>query len=121
MWRIRLYYCLTLPFALPALTLYLAIASVFVTLSMCCCAAFCCGKLISGDGTVQPKKGVTWVVMILGLPVVLMLYDMGYHHSVLEDFVQWLTDDQRDGGSVRRELEEIPTWSLSSSSSQGTN
>jgi len=151
-WRIRLYYCLSLPFAVPVVIMYMAMLLVGVVASAFCCACFGCGRMLlvarqgqPPDRRWDPVRGIGYVGLILVLPLVLMLYDVGFHGNWVDEFVQWFIGEEPFGdgsptntrptrqtseseprrGSAASvnsngndmELREIPTLSLSYSTS----
>ncbi len=90
LWHVRLYYCLTLPFALPFVLAYAAIMLGLVLMSLCCCGCFGCGAwLYEGQRQANLSRAFLYVAGIISLPLILMLYDVGYHFQGGDEFLEW--------------------------------
>lgn len=90
LWQIRLYYCFTLPFVLPFVAAYAAVMMGGVVLTFCCCGCFGCGAwMYEGKRKADPPLAFLYVTFIVFLPLLLMLYDVGYRFDVVDDFLEW--------------------------------
>ncbi len=98
MWHVRLYYCLTLPFALPFAVAYVIIMLGLVLVSLCCCGCFGCGSWLYEGRERQANfsRGCLYVAGIISLPLILMLYDVGYHFQGGDDFLEWCLMESPD-------------------------
>ncbi|GAX24001.1 hypothetical protein FisN_26Lh064 [Fistulifera solaris] len=117
LWHIRLYYFLTLPFALPFALAYVAIMLGLVLVSLCCCGCFGCGAwLYEGQRQANFSRALLYVAGIIFLPLILMLYDVGYHFQGSDEFLEWcsiegLDSEERTEGGL--EVPSTPTTTTS--------
>lgn len=121
LWQIRLYYCLTLPFALPFVLAYSVVMIGVVLLTFCCCGCFGCGRWLSNDkGKRNPAdvpRAFLYVTFIISLPFLLMLYDGGYRFDIVDEFLEWslvevpATNPEENAQAEREVLPATPTSS----------
>lgn len=117
LWHIRLYYCLTLPFALPFVLAYSVVMIAVVLLTLCCCGCFGCGRWLSkGNRQAEPLRAFLYVTFIISLPFILMLYDAGYRFDVVDGFLEWSLvespgSQHQDDRAEREVLPATPTSS----------